>query len=166
MLQTTRCILVKPQQADVESVINLQENPEVRKYLGGPLKREEIIKRYEKLMAASKDEVYLIIKEKESFEFIGLLSLDTHHDGKSKELSYQLLPKWWGSGYGSETIKRVMTYAYNELKITRLVAETQSANIASCRLLEGLGMTIKEKIERFGAEQIIYEISITDNYEF
>lgn len=49
-----------------------------------------------------------------------------------------------------------MDYAFNTLKLTEIVAETQTSNRASCRLLEKLGMKFRETIQRFGEEQSIY----------
>jgi len=43
------------------------------------------------------------------------------------------------------------------------VAETQSANKASCKLLEKLGMNLKQIVQRFGAEQSIYCIEKSNN---
>ncbi len=40
----------------------------------------------------------------------------------------------------------------------RLVAETRVANVASCRLLERLGMTRVRTLQRFGVEQTLYVI--------
>lgn len=101
---------------------------------------------------------YWVIREKQTDHFIGMVSLDPHHDGSYLEVSYQLLPNWWGKGYASEAVQRMIRFAFNELKQKKLVAETQTANISSCRLLEKLGMNLERKITRFGAEQAIYSL--------
>ena len=41
--------------------------------------------------------------------------------------------------------------------MTYIVAETQSANTRSRALLERLGFTRKQQLERFGAMQCVYE---------
>lgn len=43
-----------------------------------------------------------------------------------------------------------------ELKLPGLIAETQTANQASCRLLEKVGKKRVKTLSRFGAEQVIY----------
>lgn len=53
----------------------------------------------------------------------------------------------------------IINYALNELNLSRVVAETQTANTSSCRLLERVGMEIEKISIRFGAEQAIYSIS-------
>lgn len=158
MLKTKRCLLNQLQQADYEDVKKLYVNEAVRKYLGGTFEEHLIQEGFVKMIHRSVDSLYLVAREKETKEFIGVISLDIHHDGKSKEVSYQLLPKWWGAGYATELVKEMIHYAFNELNLNVVVAETQTANVASCRLLEKLGMELKETVQRFGAEQAIYRI--------
>lgn len=53
-----------------------------------------------------------------------------------------------------------------KLGLTKIVAETQSANKASCRLLKRIGMDLEETVERFGAEQSIFSIRNTETIQF
>jgi len=57
----------------------------------------------------------------------------------------------------------VLDFALNDLAFERLIAETQSANSASCNLLEKLGMTEVRRVERFGAQQSIYASQVSRN---
>ena len=98
----------------------------------------------------------LVVKEKSTHTFVGLISLDTHHDGISTEVSYQILPKWWGKGIGSEVVEEVINYAFKSLNLPEVIAETQTANKPSCRLLEKLGMNLRETLLRFGEEQAVF----------
>ncbi|KIV58534.1 hypothetical protein AM501_03675 [Aneurinibacillus migulanus] len=158
MLETNRCLLTKLQQANYEDVKKLYVNEEVRKYLGGTLKEETIKKSFFKMVQPTIDSLYWVAREKHSNEFIGLISLDTHHDGTSTEVSYQLLPQWWGAGYATELVKEIIDYAFNQLNLPEVIAETQTANNASRRLLERLGMELVQTVQRFGEEQAIYSI--------
>ncbi|MCP1355247.1 GNAT family N-acetyltransferase [Aneurinibacillus migulanus] len=158
MLETNRCLLTKLQQANYEDVKKLYVNEEVRKYLGGTLKEETIKKSFFKMVQPTIDSLYWVAREKHSNEFIGLISLDTHHDGTSTEVSYQLLPQWWGAGYATELVKEIIDYAFNQLNLPEVIAETQTANNASRRLLERLGMELVQTVQRFGEEQAIYII--------
>ena len=159
MLQTNRCILTKPQQQDYENVKSLYMNAEVRKYLGGPVEEQEFRTRIAAKLSSNTDSFYWIIRQASDKEFIGSVSLGLHHDGINTEISYQLLPKWWGNGYATEVLQGIIKYAFEDLGLAKVVAETQTANIASCRLLEKLGMQLETTIERFGAEQAIFSIT-------
>jgi hypothetical protein len=52
----------------------------------------------------------------------------------------------------------ILNFALNELDLAKVVAETQTANKSSCRLLERVGMEWERTISRFGAEQAIYSV--------
>lgn len=158
MLESKRCKLVNIQQSDYEDVKELYLDHEVRRYLGGTVEENQYSMNFQRMVKSENDEWYWVIRKKESMEFVGLISLDIYHDGISTEISYQLLPKWWGNGYGKEMVKRVLEYAFDDLKLTRVVAETQSANIPSCKLLESVGMKLEDRMLRFGAEQNIFSI--------
>ncbi len=91
-----------------------------------------------------------------------MISLDPHHDGEATEISFQILPEFWGEGFGTEAVRTVIRHAFDEKGLDRLLAETQAANTASRRLLTRLGMEEAGRVMRFGAEQIIYSLEKKD----
>jgi ribosomal-protein-alanine N-acetyltransferase len=149
-------VFFKLQKDDYEDVKQLYVNEEVRKYLGGTWTEESIKASFDKMIKPTIDSIYWVVREKYTTKFVGLISLDIHHDGNSTEVSYQLLPEWWGAGYATEMVKEIIDYAFNKLNLPVVVAETQIANKASRKLLERLGMKLKETVQRFGEEQAIY----------
>ncbi|MBM7702785.1 GNAT family N-acetyltransferase [Metabacillus iocasae] len=159
MLQTERCVVTPIQVEDYELAKALYTSEQVRAYLGGVVAEEVIEQLFPQIVAKANDGYIQVIRVKETNEAIGIISLDTHHDGKSTEVSYQFLPSSWGKGYAKEVVKAVIQYAFTERNEPYLVAETQSANEASCRLLERVGMTVSDTLERFGAKQTIYKIN-------
>src|SRR5699024_11286264 len=56
----------------------------------------------------------------------------------------------------TEVVGHIIDYSLSELALSKIVAETQTANTASCKLLEKLGMTLERIVYRFNAEQAIY----------
>ncbi|QCR31238.1 GNAT family N-acetyltransferase [Lysinibacillus sp. SGAir0095] len=158
MFETNRCLIQTFGKFDFKDVRKLYLNPEVRKFLGGIKQEESIPKVLEYMLNPDADSYYWVVREKDTELFMGLVSLDPHHDGDYLEISYQFSPGWWGRGYGAEVVERVINYGLHELKLSKVVAETQTANIASCRLLESLGMDLERTISRFGAEQAIYSM--------
>ncbi len=157
-IQTERCQLTEVTLEDFDDVKLLYLNEDVRKYLGGVIEEASFQKSFHHILHQDTIAYYWVVREKETSMFIGCVSLDTHHDGASTEVSYQFLPQWWGEGYAKEVVGEVIEYAFKELRLTELVAETQLANIPSCRLLERLGMKVRENVTRYGAEQAIYYI--------
>ena len=159
MLKTNRCLLMKLQQSDFEYVKKLYSNEEVRKYLGGTIDEQEYSRRFSSMLNSEDASFYWVIKQITDNEFVGLISLDLHHDGINTEVSYQLLPEYWGQGYATEIVQRVIDYAFEDLGLTKVLAETQTANKSSCKLLKKLGMKLEQTLERYGAEQAIFCIS-------
>lgn len=159
LFETERCLIHTLQKSDTMDVKKLYVNQEVRKYLGGIRQEHSIDRVLDDMLNAGTDSMYWVVREKKTDDFIGLVSLDLHHDGVYHEISYQLLPNWWGKGYASEAVQVLINYALNELHLSKVLAETQTANTSSCKLLERLGMTLERTISRFGAEQAIYSIT-------
>lgn len=120
----------------------------------------EIFNNNFKNMVFSEDNlIYWVVRLKDNNEFIGLVSLDQHHDDLNTEISYQFRKVWWGHGLSEEVIRMIIDYAFDELKLEKLVAETQSANNRSCNLPLKVGMGLEQIVTRFGAEQNIFSIS-------
>ncbi|MGG4092528.1 GNAT family N-acetyltransferase [Paenibacillus lautus] len=164
MIVTPRCKLIKLVSEDLHDVILIYKDPLVRRYLGGTTDDELLLKnKFEEVLSKSKmPGVYFwcvrLIKDD---QFIGLVSLDRYHDGKNIELSYEFLPQHWGNGYATEVVRKLIDYSFTEIDLPKLVSETQTANILSCKLLERVGMKLENRLVRFGAEQAVYSIERT-----
>lgn len=161
MYESNRCKLSKIQESDYEEIKKLYTDERVRQFLGGIVEEKIYRIKFLNMCDANNKSFYWTIRQKYGNQFIGIVSLDLHHDGISTEISYQLLPKWWGYGYATEMVEEVIGYAFKELGFKKIVAETQSANKSSCKLLKRIGMILEETIERFGVEQSIFSIRNT-----
>lgn len=158
LFETERCTLSIFCESDYSDAAKLFTNPKVRTFLGGIREPDSVEVSLHDMAKPEEGAHYWVVREKYKEEFIGLVSLDPHHDEQAKEVSYQLLPEWWGKGYATEAVSAIIDYAFNDLKLPAIVAETQSANTASCMLMEKLGMKLERKVFRYGAEQSIYAI--------
>lgn len=158
MIETNQCTIIPFQKTDDDEVKQLYRNHDVRRYLGG-IRTEDDLQSIFDEMHSMNEEVNWVIRKKNTKEFVGLISLGLHHDGNFHEVSYQLLPIWWGKGYGTEVVYAVLDYAFLTLNLPKVGAETQAANIPSRRLLEKVGMREEGRVIRFGEEQVIYSIT-------
>jgi len=66
----------------------------------------------------------------------GLLKRDYLDDA---DIGFAFLPEFIGKGYGYESASAIMSYAKNELNISRVLAITVPYNVASIKLLEKIG---------------------------
>jgi ribosomal-protein-alanine N-acetyltransferase len=155
-IHVERCSLFRLDACDREDVAAIHGNENVRRYLGGPVRGPVFEQKFDHLLSGI-DGTHWVIRDRTAGRFMGLVALSRHHDGHDVELSYQLLPAFWGKGFATEAVGAVVQHALGALRLPRLLAETQAANHRSRRLLEKLGMTAARSVVRFGAEQIVYQ---------
>ena len=158
-VQTERLLLQPLRKRDLWFFCRLLGNKSVRLYLGGPVEWNQRFLRFRRYLAAPDFVGIWVVGLKDRNEPIGLVELGPHKDKKDYEISYQFRPTFWGSGYANEAVQAVINQALDANGLERVIAETQSANSASCRLLCRLGMVEVERVKRFGAEQIIFATS-------
>ena len=158
MLQTNRCELRVISGTDYVHMRKLYMNEKVREFLGGTVSEDGVEARYKSMIESPNVHLHWSVYTKDGNEFIGLVCFDTYHDGVKVEIGYQFLPEYWRQGYAKEVIGELVRYGLTTLHYPIIVAETQSANIASCRLLERIGMTLIHTLERFGEKQSVFAI--------
>ncbi|MFJ7918185.1 GNAT family N-acetyltransferase [Lysinibacillus fusiformis] len=154
---SNRCVIERIQPEHYMAIQGLYTNESVREYLGGIPQKNYIEASFRGMLEAPFPNTYFYISLKKTGEFIGLVSIDEYHEHEMYELSYQFLPEYWGRGLAFEVLTQVVEEGLTYLNISSIVAETQTANRASCRLLEKLGMKKVQVLERFGREQAVYE---------
>jgi RimJ/RimL family protein N-acetyltransferase len=160
-LLTERLVLRESRKQDRDGLISLLTSDDARRHLGGPLSRE----RAERSVVPPYGETpgSFVIVEAGSGDFVGITRIDRRDpdrpghlspNGKDElELSYVLLPGYWGKGYAQDSVRAVLTWASTVVSDEKVVAVTQSANERSLTLLRRLGFTEFMRFEEFGAEQ-------------
>jgi ribosomal-protein-alanine N-acetyltransferase len=77
----------------------------------------------------------------ESKELIGLIDLyDFEFDEMKCNVGYELGYNWWNKGYGTEALKAVVDFAFNQIKVNEISATHNTDNAASGRIMEKAGM--------------------------
>lgn len=157
-LQTDRCRIEYLSESHIPAAMGLFTDPAVREFLGGPIPLEYAKRRLEDW--CRRENEYFAVIHKADGAFLGLVDISPYHEAGQLELSYLFLPEAWGHGYAFETVQRILQYCKESLGITYIVSETQKKNIRSRKLLERLGYTLEEQLERFGAEQCVYGLAL------
>jgi [ribosomal protein S5]-alanine N-acetyltransferase len=76
-----------------------------------------------------------------SGELLGTVSLmDFQVQHARAELGYWIAVEHWGKGYCTEAVTRLVSYAREQLKVSRIVARCLVRNPASARVLEKIGL--------------------------
>lgn len=154
-IETQRLILRGWKLNDLEDFYEYAKNPKVGPLAGWePHSSKEVSLNVLKTYIQYDDRWAITLKE--SGKVIG--SLRIHPDenrGKyyAKYINYVLSDKYWGKGYMTEAVKRVVKYAFEELNIDLLTAFHYPDNIQSKRVIEKCGfqyeVTLKQASKRY-----------------
>ena len=95
------------------------------------------------------------ITEKEDEGLIGLIELlRIDEAAESCSFVYMLGCNYWNKGYGTEALKAVIGFAFEELELRRIVADHMAKNVASGAVMRKVGMkhigTEPGKYEKLG----------------
>ena len=90
-------------------------------------------------------------------EFVGFCGFTPTAAGP--EMGWRLASQHWGRGLATEAARAVLAYGFERLRFRRVTATVQSANLASRRVAEKLGLECVETIERNGREVLVFSIS-------
>ena len=92
------------------------------------------------------------ITEKGDGSLIGIIGLVRIDEEKSEcSFAYLLGCDYWGKGYGTEVVKAVFRFAFEELEMKRIVADHMAENPASGAVMRKAGMV------HIGTEKAKYE---------
>ena len=169
-LETERLLLRKLRMEDVyEYYERLFGDGDVTRYLNFEPHQdisESLDSLQRKLDRYEEDSCYCwAIAEKEEDSLVGLVEL-LRFDPRDNSCSFVFMLgcNYRNKGYGTEALTAVFRFAFDELKIDRIVADHMAPNIASGKAMEKAGMkhigTEPEKYEKTGSryDAEVYEI--------
>lgn len=166
-IATDRVLLRKARDADRERLIELQTDPEVGAYIGGPRLREDVEQRLDAIGGtanATATPGTFVIADKATDDLIGTLVLSRRaadqpghvtEDGEELELGYVMRRDAWGAGLAFEAATAALRAAADELPDQPVIIVTQTANERSLRLAVRLGFQPVSTFEWFDAEQTL-----------
>lgn len=155
-LSTERCFLRKPVTDDAENFFTLRSDPTVNEYLDRkPVASVDEAREFITKTLAGVDEskwAYWVIQRKVDKAFMGTICLwNFSDDRKTAEVGFELLPRFQGVGYASESLIRVMELGFIDLGLSTLTGYVQSANNASINLMKTHHFTLSEELEENSA---------------
>ncbi|HXP59411.1 MAG TPA: GNAT family N-acetyltransferase [Dongiaceae bacterium] len=93
---------------------------------------------------------------------VGLREMDTEH--AQAEMGFWIGVPSWGRGYATEAARRVVRYAFEDLKLNRVYAHHMVRNPASGRVLEKLGMKreglLRQRVRKWGVFEDVVLLAI------
>lgn len=154
-LTTKRLVLRELRPTDAADVLVFRGDPEVQKYDDPPIhslqEAADFIEEMRHACATDQQRMWAVTLIGAD-TVIGLVSLQYGNDRgdlyhRRAEVGYGFARAIWGQGIGSEAVRAVAHYGFDQLKLNRVYAGTIADNIASVRLLERLGF-IREGTRR------------------
>lgn len=91
-------------------------------------------------------------------EIMGHCGLRYIDETEDIEIIYLLDPNFWGKGYATEAGNEVIKYAFNNLRIDKLIARVRTGNSKSKRVIDKLGFEYIGDREYAGRTLSFYEI--------
>ncbi|WP_372411979.1 GNAT family N-acetyltransferase [Streptomyces luteireticuli] len=173
-ITTDRLRLRQAHDADIDGLIELQTDPQVRAHLGGPRPRS-VVEQYFNANGisaiAGKPGTY-VIAEKATDRLIGTLVLDRRsadlpghvtEEGGELELTYLLRRGSWGAGLAFDAAKAALRAAADELPDQPVLVVTQTANERSLKLATRLGF---QRMGTFEAHDAKQTLAVADLHSF
>jgi len=145
-LETERLLLQEITEEDFDFIFELEARAESYKYeMEGKPEKDKVIescKNYIKVVKKLPEEgaIKFIVCNKKG-EKMGAVSVWCNWEKtKEWEIGYKFLKEYWGNGYASEAVRRVVGFAFNELSIHKLMAFINYENKNSVVLANRIGM--------------------------
>lgn len=172
-METERLRLRSWRDEDVKNIYEMIQDPEVSYYLKHVHLDEYLV--LQKLAESANKNIeensygYFVCELKDTGETIGLVGLnyirldDAHFPCYT--VSWILGKRYWKKGYATEAAQALITFGFENCKMSRICACTAVGNVSSRRVMERLGMQWVDTFNFPGIEfshllsqQVFYEI--------
>ena len=142
-LETPRLRLEPFTEGDGDALFEMERDPEVKRYAGGVLTRQQTEKRLLKFIKLVNETGFgpVAIKMQATGQIIGLCGFYGTDDPQTIEIFYGLARAAWGQGYATEAAKALAVAGMEQLEIARIIAPVNPENVRSVRVLKKIGMT-------------------------
>jgi RimJ/RimL family protein N-acetyltransferase len=165
-LTTPRLLLRTFRRDDLPLYAALNADPDVVRYLEGPLARED------------SDDIAAWAQECYAREGLGLLAVERRQDGaflgmcgllhqrsypEDVEVAWRLAREHWGHGYATEAATGWLDHGFGTLNLPRVISITDAPNLRSLAVMRRLGMVFdhEAEIEDMGVvfQAVVYAIT-------
>jgi len=148
--------------ADLPDLKRLDMDPEVRAHFPGGISTlaqvNERIPRNSLSFRANGYAEFAVI-ELETGRFAGRAGFGPIEDGEI-EVGYVFLKEFWGRGLAQESLRTLLTWAKDNLKVPRIVAYAPRTHLASLNVMKKAGMRFFKTDHAHGVACDFYEYSL------
>ena len=146
-VETDRLCFKIIEMSDVDFIHQLYSDWRVSQHLGKvpfPFGYEDAVQTISHCVSkeSTEDTMTLLVKKKDDQQAIGIITL--RKDGELGILGYSILSEFWNMGFAAEACKSIVNFGFEYLKLSTIQASTTENNIASMKVLEKLGFSLRE----------------------
>ena len=146
MLSSVKVLLRPFRQDDFQAFSQITSDPEVTKYLGGPMAKEVIKDWFHNILSGIyKPGIIWAVVDKDHMKFSGFVSL-SYLDQELPEVSITMAQKLWGKEYALEAIRLCLHYSFEKFDTKGATANIQPDNREAKKLFHKLGFRFKRNI--------------------
>ena len=143
-LETDRCRLRRFTPEDRDWLRELYSDPDVARYLGGPLTAEQADALLQERILGYYDTHpglgMWMTEEKATGKRLGFHLLNTIRGESLIQVGFVLAKPAWGRGIATEVGRAVLRYGFTELELPRIHGMTSRGNAASLKVLAKIGL--------------------------
>jgi [ribosomal protein S5]-alanine N-acetyltransferase len=159
-LQTDRLRLRPYRPNDVTPMRAVFGDPEVMRFSqsGGDKSLEETAARVQKLIDHQTKFGFSlwVVEDRATGAILGDCGLKQLEDGPEIEVGYRFAKAHWGRGYATEAAAASVEYGFIKLELSRIVAVVDPVNVASCRVIEKIGLPYQHRAHYYGRQLNYY----------
>lgn len=172
-IKTDRLLLRKIEISDYDVILFLRSDKVVTKFIERPESRQtkniadaiKFIKELDGYLETNKSISWGITLNNES-KIIGTICLwNFSKDNKIAEVGYDLDPKFQRKGFMNESLKAIINFGFNKLKLCKIEAFTHQKNERSIKLLVRNGFQFNQgRTDEENSLNSIYELEMPKNH--
>jgi ribosomal-protein-alanine N-acetyltransferase len=147
MIETERLLLRAWQPSDEAPFAALNADPEVTRYLRGPMRRDESDELLARIRGHWQEHGFGLyaVEVKDGGAFVGFVGLAVPsflpEVLPAVEVGWRLAREHWGNGYATEGARASLGHGFGELGLRQIISIIDPRNAASVRVAERLDMT-------------------------
>lgn len=132
--------------SDLPKLIKMNADPTVMKFFEDVMTKDQSSSFFERMKKeyAETGRCYFPVEELETGDFIGIigLSLKTFESDYTPnvDIGWRLVQKHWNKGYATEGAKRCLDYAFNDLKLEKIICIAPVVNVKSEKVMQKIGL--------------------------
>ena len=150
-LRTQRLLLRRWREGDLAPFATMNADPQVMEHFPSLLSKSESDALATRIQTHFDEHGYGLwaVEIPQTTSFAGFIGLSTPrfeaHFTPCTEIGWRLAAPYWGQGYATEGARRVLTYAFDSLRLSEVVSLTASCNLRSIRVMQRIDMRTTPK---------------------